>query len=334
MAQPKYRTPKVVAAPVAHLVGPGKLKLVNGRLVFTTERGPILAMDLRHLQTVFCFGPVGITDDALRQLLLRGVQVAFLSGRGKNCHGHLQPLVQKGSSLRLLQYRVLQVPEARLAIARDVVARKIASQVEAARHLQRHHGPVATPLLNRLRQQRAAVDAAQDHAQLMGIEGTATAVWFELFGCVLGGPWPFRGRNRRPPLDPPNALLSLGYTIVLNRIVARCQAEGLEVTLGALHENRPGRPSLACDLLEPLRVRIVDRWVLRLIGRRVVQPADFYDDPEHGVRLTPEAFPNVLKHWETDWKNHRHGRRLENEIRRFIELLRFHDRQLARCNGG
>ena len=80
-------------------------------------------------------------------------------------------------------------------------------------------------------------------------------------GQLLRPPWRFVQRVRRPPTDPVNALLSLGYTWVLTRTVARCEAAGLEVNLGGLHDYRPGRPSLACDLMEPLRVPAVDRWV-------------------------------------------------------------------------
>ena len=106
--------------------------------------------------------------------------------------------------------------------------------------------------------------------QPAGHRGQRQLRWFELLGRLLNPPWQFSRRVRRPPTDPVNALLSLAYTWLTNRATARIQAHGLEVALGALHEYHPGRPSLACDLIEPLRVPIVDRWLVKTCNRNEV----------------------------------------------------------------
>src|SRR5205807_168473 len=94
----------------------------------------------------------------------------------------------------------------------------------------------------------------------------------------------------------------LGYTWLLARMVARCGAEGLEVNLGGLHEYRPGRPSLACDLMEPLRVSAVDRWVLGTCNQRRVDPDDFLQEAD-SVSLQPGRFGNIVQSWEQFWQD-------------------------------
>ena len=126
----------------------------------------------------------------------------------------------------------------------------------SARHFQRHGQADAAGFLERSHDLRAKADAAGDVDILRGLEGTASAAWFSLFAERLPAPWQFPGRRRRPPPDPVNALLSLGYTFLLQRAIACAEAVGLEIYLGGLHSYRAGRPSLGCDLMEPCASRL------------------------------------------------------------------------------
>src|SRR4051794_19751513 len=105
----------------------------------------------------------------------------------------------------------------------------------------------------------SSLPGATNADQVRGFEGAASAAWFAFLGGLFEPPWSFRARARRPPTDPVNALLSLGYTWLLNRMNARAEAAGYEIYLGGLHEYRAGRPSLGCDLIESLRIPAVDR---------------------------------------------------------------------------
>ena len=116
--------------------------------------------------------------------------------------------------------------------------------------------------------------------------------------------------------------MSLGYTWLTNKMIARISAAGLEVQLGALHEYLAGRPSLACDLVEALRVPVVDRWVLKLLNGGSIRMEHFESSEAHGTRFTREGFPQVLTHWEQDWQQHRHGALLEGQVLRFADHLR------------
>lgn len=314
-----------IATPTAYVVGPGKLKVINGRLSFATAQGASLRLDPDKLETVFCYGDVGASDEALKVLLRHDVHVAWLSANGYRCRGRLVGFGDSGTTLRMMQHRALSDPIVRLKLARQAVSGKIESQIQGARHHQRHGVPQAARTMQRLRDRLRQCQGATDIDALRGVEGAATAAWFDLVGKVLVAPWRFDQRTRRPPTDPVNGLLSLSYTLLLNRIIARCQAAGLEVNLGALHEYRPGRPSLACDLIEPHRVGVVDRWIVALCNQMRVTPDDFITQ-DGGVRLKPERFGAFIGWWEERWTARRFDRLVAQTVDAFAKKIRDADK--------
>lgn len=129
------------------------------------------------------------------------------------------------------------------------------------------------------------------------------------------------------------ALLSLGYTLLSSRVQAQCEVAGLETHLGALHEERAGRPSLVCDLVEPLRVPAVDRWVLRTCNDARLSADDFLQAPQKGVRLQKSAFSRTLAAWENHWQKHGRGP-LDLVLERFIHTIRQSGRAFAHSRSG
>lgn len=127
-----------IATPVAHLVGPGKVKIINGQLAFTARGQGPLRLDPRALRTLLCYGPVGITDEAFQVLFRHEVEVAWMTAAGSRCRGRLVRANPSGATLRLLQHQAFSDPHGRLQWARHVVAAKVRSQQAAARHYQRH----------------------------------------------------------------------------------------------------------------------------------------------------------------------------------------------------
>lgn len=228
---------------------------------------------------------------------------------------------ESGTTLRMVQHRVLADPAHCLELARLLVMAKIESQQQGTRHYQRQGRRPAGKAGKHLKRSLAQARRASRLDELRGIEGAATAAWFELFGQLLKSPWRFPGRNRRPPRDPVNALLSLGYTWLLHRIQAKIQAHGLELNLGALHEYRAGRPSLACDLMEPFRLPAVDRWVLAICNRDQLAPADFVQTKE-GTRLNPKRFGPTVTSWEQHWQSRGMDKVTDKAIERWIGEIR------------
>jgi CRISPR-associated protein Cas1 len=313
-----------VATPIAHLVGPGSLAVKDGQLVYRPAvardgEGP-LRLRPEALRSVHCYGAVSLTDDAIAVLCHHDVQVAFLTAAGTRCKGRLVHADSSRTGLRRLQHAAMSSPARAREWAEAIVVAKIDSQIVAARHYQRKGARAATAVMERLAQVKARC-AGADVDALRGYEGTASAAWFGLLGQLLVAPWQFRQRVRRPPTDPVNALLSLGYTWVLNRTVARCEAAGLEENLGALHDWRPGRPSLACDLMEPLRVPAVDRWVIAACNQGCVSAADFVAEGG-GIRLHSDSFGRILSDWQKHWTRVAQEAELDGWLQRLESWLR------------
>lgn len=317
-----------VSCPVAHFVGPGRVRIANERLAFEAGwegRAPVkqVFLDLEPLEHLCCYGRVQITAEAMHALLARGVNVALLSTSGHEFLGRLASEHGQKPLDRVVQAAVLSNPEHRFELAKFLVDAKIRSQIGAARHFQRHGRPMASETIDRLKAILEQVQAAREVASMRGLEGLASSAWFDLFARLVRKPFAFPKRVRRPPTDPVNALLSLGYTLLTERTTVRLTALGYEPAIGCLHEYRSGRPSLACDHVEPLRVHAVDRWALATLNERKVLPDDFLpSQPGAGVRLTKSAFPKVLASWEVHWRESRSSDILDRQIFEFRNRLR------------
>jgi len=316
------RRTTAVAAGVAHLVGPGALKVLNGHLAYSQARQPPLRLDPAALTAVSCYGDVSVSGAALDLLFRHAIPTAWFSPAGARCRGRLARTDAPTTLTRVRQHRAFARPEARLDWAKTVVVGKAESMGAAARHQQRHGAAAAGPVLARLAALAARVPAAESHAALLGLEGSISAAWFEFFATLVLPPWSFPGRTRRPPTDPLNALLSLGYTWLLSRASARAEARGYELYLGGLHEYRAGRPSLACDLIEPLRVPAVDRWAVSACNQGEISPDQFRQEEGGGFRLQPRWFGRTLHGWETHWAAGRLEAELDGWLDRLNELIR------------
>ncbi len=318
-AEGENRVVPALAAPVAHVIGPGRLSLNSGRIVHEDEEGRTQAtVLLEGLELLACHGRVAIDPSCLAALAEANVSVAFMSADGRKLLARVTSESDPRLMGRVMQHRVLADPALRSRLARAIVAEKIHSQAGAARHYQRQGKAVAGEDLERLTDLEKRAAETRSVEEILGLEGAASVVWFGVFGRLLLNPWEFDRRTRRPPADPVNSILSLGYTLLYHRVAAACQAAGLETALGALHAYRAGRLSLACDLMEPLRVPVVDRWVVGLLNQRRVTLDDFHAVDGEGVRLTKRAFPRVLADWERQWNESRTMSVVSDRVRAFL----------------
>jgi CRISP-associated protein Cas1 len=305
-----------VAAPVAHLVGPGQLKVINGQLAFKRHGDGPLRLDPTALTDIYCYGDISVSGAAMELLFRHGIQTAWLSQGGQRCRGRLSRTDAPTTLTRIRQHRVFGDATHRRDWAKLVVAGKIEAMTAAARRYQRNGTPVGS-LLTDLPALSAKLAGAETAEQVRGLEGAASASWFGFFSLLFSAPWSFSTRNRRPPTDPVNALLSLGYTWLLNRTTSRAEALGYEIYIGGLHEYRAGRPSLSCDLMEALRVPAVDRWVVATCGQGELSPSDFVSEESGGLRLQPAAFGRTLYLWEKHWTE----QRLDTALQQWLETL-------------
>ena len=233
-----------------------------------------------EVQEVHLYGAIELSAPARRLLLRRGVDVLFFSPGGVY-EGRLLSEASSAGDRRVAQLRALTDPQSARGVARSIVAGKIRNQRAFLRAAQRHRqDPTLASALASMRQTLRHVESGEEASldTLRGWEGYAAATYFSAFNALLLNPlFSFNGRNRRPPRDEVNALLSFGYTLLLRRVESAIRAVGLDPYVGALHAAGRGKPALALDLMEEFRAGLIDRLCLRLINRRQLHPSDFED---------------------------------------------------------
>ena len=241
-------------------------------------------------------GPVQVTTQALALLLDRGIDVSFLTGRGR-LRGSLVSTASRNVYLRLAQFDRFRDEPFRLALSRQVVEGKLLVQRRLlARYARNHPDRLEPDCVDQIRALEARVAAAESVETARGLEGAGAAIYYRQFGRMLTTVG-FPGRKKHPSTDPANALLSLGYVLVGNELAALAEAQGFDPAIGFFHGIRYGRQSLALDLVEVFRQPIVDRLTLRLLNRGQLTPKDF-EGGDTGLRLAPEALKRYFGYYE------------------------------------
>ncbi|GAB0112477.1 type I-C CRISPR-associated endonuclease Cas1c [Acidisoma sp. C75] len=265
------------------------------------------------LSSVVVFGGILVSPPLIQALAPLGVTIVLLDRAGR-FQARIEGPVSGNVLLRRAQYRASDQPE---AIVRAILSGKIANQRAVLQRALRDYGAEMAPppraalqeavdrlalILRRIAYGQEAVDA------LRGAEGEAAQAYFAVFGLLIRSPEAgirFEGRSRRPPRDAVNAVLSFLYTLLTHDCRSAAESVGLDPAVGFLHRERPGRPSLALDLMEELRPILADRLALSLINRRQLRAADFEWMDGGGVLLTEAGRRTVLTAWQERKKEER-----------------------------
>ncbi|HIE52761.1 MAG TPA: CRISPR-associated endonuclease Cas1, partial [Armatimonadetes bacterium] len=269
------------------------------------------------------------TTQALSLLLQQGSEISFLTQYGR-LKGRVLPLESKNLPLRLAQYERSKDEQFKLALAKAIVYGKIKNARTFLMKHDRSHNDLSLTAEAAALESSMQTVAQQDSLETVrGVEGQAAAVYFRALTRMLRRAVDFHGRTRQPPRDPVNALLSLGYTLLGNELLAVLSAQGFDPYLGFLHGISYGRPSLALDLLEEFRAPVVDRLTLALFNLAVLTPDDFQSHPQGGVTLKPKPLKRYLREYEEHlnrpFKNPATGQQTS-----FRRLLTIQARKLAR----
>ena len=263
---------------------------------------------LHMLEGVVGFGRPGASPALLAACAEAGITLSYLEPNGRFL-ARVEGRRTGNVLLRRTQYRAADDPARAAVIVRGIVAAKAANQRAVLRRALRDHGD-ALPEAARdalAAAERRLTDVARrtivtaEVDALRGLEGEAAQVYFGGFDSFVRVDDPafrFAGRSRRPPLDRINALLSFLYAMLGHDCRSALEAHGLDPQVGFLHADRPGRASLALDLMEELRPVLADRLALSLVNRRQVAADDFIVEEAGGVRLTDEARKRVLVAWQ------------------------------------
>ena len=271
-------------------------------VVASVDHADVLRLPIHTLSGIVCFGQVSCSPPLLGLCGERGVHVSFLTEWGKFLARVTGP-VSGNVLLRREQVRRSEDPAAACELARSFVLGKLANSRTVLQRVQRDHGPdpAITRSVDAIADVIRRVQRATDIDTLRGLEGEAANHYFDAFdGMILSqrDAFSMQTRSRRPPLDPLNALLSFLYTILAHDCEAALESVGLDPQIGFLHALRPGRPSLALDLMEEFRSILADRVALSLINLNQITGKGFTTTESGAVMMDSATRKTVLQTWQ------------------------------------
>lgn len=272
------------------------------RILVTKNTARLFEIPVFQVDNLCLIGNVQISTQALHMLMEKGVDVSYLSYSGKYL-GHTAADASRNIFLRFEQYQMYLDGGRRLSIARRITENKIKNQMEVIKH-HRWTGS-AYDWKNDVRQMERNLEKlskTETPNEILGVEGICSNIYFRSFGQMLQCDFSFNGRNRRPPRDPVNVIISLAYTLLTKELCNVLDAESFEPYLGFLHGIRYGRKSLALDIIEEFRQPVVDRLVIILFNKRMIGKYDFEFPEEDRVILTEDGFRKFCTEYER-WMN-------------------------------
>ena len=281
------------------------LYLDGGNIGVSIDRETVTKIPLLNIESIVTFGRSGASPALIQDCLENSRELTFLSPQGRFM-GRITGTVNGNVVLRKTQYRWSESDSASLLLAKLFITGKIYNQRWILERAQRDHGLVidTEAFVEQSLQMKETLrdfDYIEDLDSLRGIEGNTASGYYSLFDQMIlqqKSDFQFNGRNRRPPLDRVNALLSFAYTLLANECAAALETVGLDPYVGFIHQDRPGRRSLALDLMEELRAAYADRFVLKLINKKLLHANDFITMENGAVQLTDTARQTFLQQWQ------------------------------------
>lgn len=281
------------------------LSLEGETIVITKDKEKIGRLPFHNLEGICAFGYTGASPALMGACAKRDISLTFLTMNGK----FLARVIGKSRGnviLRKEQYRISDDSKRSAQIARHFILGKIYNAKWILERATREHPMrVDVPRLKKISAELSGilkkVKHVEDLEQLRGLEGTAAVAYNRVFDELIlqqKDQFYFRGRNRRPPLDNVNALLSFVYTLLANDTASALESVGLDAYVGFLHRDRPGRISLALDVMEELRSVFADRFVLSLINKKIVDASGFTKKESGAVVMDDATRKKVLKAWQ------------------------------------
>lgn len=284
---------------------------LDGENILANRDGQTVARyPLHTLQSVISFSYAGASPALMGACAERNIALSFCTPRGKFL-ARVSGESNGNVLLRRKQYRAADDPAESCEIARNMILGKVYNSRHSIERTRRDHGMRVNNVRlsaasEQLKDSFMEIQNCTDSDSLRGLEGAAASVYFGVFDEMIlnqKDTFIFRDRNRRPPLDPVNAMLSFAYSLLANDCAAALESVGLDSYVGFLHRDRPGRSSLALDLMEELRPCMADRFILTLVNNRVVKENDFEYQPTGAVLLTDSGRKTFLKYWQEKKKD-------------------------------
>lgn len=285
------------------------LSLDGENVVVLEEKKELGRVPLHNLEGIVSFGYRGTSPALMGACAERNVSLSYLTPQGKFL-ARVSGKVRGNVILREQQYASKHDASISLEIAKNCILGKVYNTrwiLERAirdHELQIDAERVKTASVF-LKNALEKIQKAESKEQLRGYEGEAASVYFGVFDELIlqqKNEFTFKGRNRRPPLDNVNALLSFAYTLLTNNITSALECVGLDPYIGYFHTDRPGRASLSLDIIEELRAVLADRFVLTLINRKIINGKNFLTKENGAVLMSDELRKRILMEWQNKKK--------------------------------
>ncbi len=270
-------------------------------VVVRVDRAVRLRVPLHTLGGIVCFGHITCTPALMAMCARAGVAISYLTENGRFL-ARVQGFTPGNVLLRREQYRQADDKYKTAEVARNIVSAKLANSrgvlLRTMRDYPDSRGYAALEnAAGRIGWALKQIRSVSDTDGVRGLEGECANIYFGVFNHLITShqdSFKMNGRSRRPPLDPVNALLSFLYSMLMHDTRAACEAVGLDAAVGFLHRDRPGRPSLALDLMEEFRPFLADRLALSLINRRQVSPDGFETSESGAVTMDDDTRKTVI----------------------------------------
>lgn len=281
------------------------LSLDGENVVINCKQNVVGRVPLHNLERIMSFGYTGASPALMGKCAEEGIELVFMKPTGQFL-ARVEGNINGNVLLRREQYRIADEPRKSLAIARIMIAGKIFNSRQSVERTIRDYslridtekfrsksGFLNTSIENALN--------AKNADELRGIEGEAATIYFSVLDDMIlqqKEDFVFNGRNKRPPRDKVNAMLSFAYSLATGMCSSGLEAVGLDPYVGFFHIDRPGRSSLALDLVEEFRVPMCDRFVLSLINKKIITGKDFVHHEDGAVILTDDGRQTFIKAWQ------------------------------------
>lgn len=281
------------------------LSLEGENILVNREKNVVARFPLHNLEQIVCFSYPGASPALMGACAERDIGLCFCTPRGRFL-ARSGGISRGNVLLRRTQYRCADDPAESTAIARSMIFGKVHNARWSMERTRRDHklridDEVFERVCNVHKELLPRILDVPDLESLRGLEGAAANGYFGVFDQMIlrqKEDFCFRERSRRPPLDNVNAMLSFAYSLLANDCVSALESVGLDAYVGFLHRDRPGRTSLALDLMEELRPCIADRFVLTVINNRLLSGSDFEKSESGAVRMTDTGRRKFLKYWQ------------------------------------
>lgn len=266
----------------------------------------IFRIPIQNLESIICFNYLGISPALMELCVESNVGICFMNAFSGKFLARLQGPISGNVLLRKEQYRISDHVEMRIEYAKSLIFAKNYNSMKVLQRALRDHKDIEDKekiqqAVESLKKTGKEIKDCELEERLLGLEGDAAREYFGVLNNLVLKKkdfFEFSGRNRRPPLDPTNALLSLTYSMIRIMVENALETVGLDAYVGFFHKDRPGRSGLALDMMEELRAYMGDRFVLSIINLGQMDEEDFYRKENEAVLLTEGGMKKYLELWK------------------------------------